>query len=71
MTLLQRGPSTPVQAVGAGRGGEPRADPGCLAACEGGRVTDLVEALVHYLQGARDAVLWKLDGLSETTCAGR
>ena len=26
---------------------------------------DQQQTLVHYLQGARDAVLWKLDGLSE------
>ena len=26
---------------------------------------DPKQTLVHYLQGARDAVLWKLDGLSE------
>ena len=28
-------------------------------------MTDPKETLVHYLQGARDAVLWKLEGLSE------
>jgi uncharacterized damage-inducible protein DinB len=28
-------------------------------------MTDPKETLVHYLQGARDAMLWKLDGLSE------
>lgn len=27
--------------------------------------TDFKDTLVRYLQGARDAVLWKLDGLSE------
>ena len=31
--------------------------------CE--RMTEPKETLVHYLQGARDAMLWKLDGLSE------
>jgi uncharacterized damage-inducible protein DinB len=28
-------------------------------------MADPKETLVHYLQGARDAVLWKLEGLSE------
>jgi uncharacterized damage-inducible protein DinB len=28
-------------------------------------MTDPKETLIHYLQGARDAILWKLDGLSE------
>ena len=28
-------------------------------------MTDPKQTLVHYLQGARDSVLWKLDGLSE------
>lgn len=28
-------------------------------------MTDPKETLVHYLQGARDSMLWKLDGLSE------
>ena len=28
-------------------------------------MSDQKQTLVHYLQGARDAVLWKLDGVSE------
>ena len=28
-------------------------------------MADPKEALVRYLQGARDSILWKLDGLSE------
>ena len=28
-------------------------------------MTDAKETLVHYLQGARDALVWKLEGLSE------
>lgn len=28
-------------------------------------MTDAKQTLIHYLQGARDSMLWKLDGLSE------
>ena len=36
-----------------------------IAGCEGVRMTDPKEILVRYLQGARDSVLWKLEGLGE------
>ena len=36
-----------------------------LKGWHGGRMADPKETLVRYLQGARDAVLWKLEGISE------